>query len=59
LGLLQYAVEAGEVGQGGEVGFEGGLGGQVTFGVVALVTGLCPSTGEVLALEEQEDGEGQ
>ncbi|RTI23174.1 hypothetical protein CSW20_07850 [Thermus scotoductus] len=34
------------MGEGGEVGLEGGLGGQVAFG-------------EVLALEEQKDGEGQ
>ena len=45
-GLLQNPIKAGEVGQGGEVGLEGGLGGQVAFG-------------EVLALEEEEDGEGQ
>jgi hypothetical protein len=46
LGLLQDPIKAGEVGEGGEVGLEGGLGGQVAFG-------------EVLALEEEEDGEGQ
>lgn len=59
LGLLKDPVEAREVGEGGEVGLQGGLGGQVAFGVVALATGLGPSTGEVLALEEQKDGEGQ
>nr|WP_253729590.1 hypothetical protein [Thermus scotoductus] len=31
-GLLQDPVETGEVWQGGEVGLESGLGGQVTFG---------------------------
>ena len=46
LGLLQDPIETGEVGEGGEVSLEGGLGGQVAFG-------------EVLALAEEEDGEGQ
>jgi hypothetical protein len=46
LGLLQYAVEAGEVGQGGEVGLERRLCSQVAFG-------------EVLALKQEEDGEGE
>jgi hypothetical protein len=46
LGLLQDPIKAGEVGQGGEVGLEGGLGGQVAFG-------------QVLALQEEKDGQGQ
>lgn len=45
LGLLKDPVEAGEVEEGGEVGLEGGLGGQVAFG-------------EVLALQKEKDGEG-
>jgi len=45
-GLLQDPIKAGEVGQGGEVGLEGGLGGQVTFG-------------QVLTLQEEKDGQGQ
>lgn len=46
MGLLQNAVEAGEVGQTGEVCFEGELGGQEAFS-------------NVLALQEDEDGQGQ
>jgi hypothetical protein len=45
-GLLQDPIKAGEVGQGGEVGLEGGLGGQVAFG-------------QVLALQEEKDGQGE
>jgi len=44
LGLLQDPIETREVGEGGEVGLEGGLGGQVALG-------------QVLAL--QEEGHGQ
>nr|WP_182482470.1 hypothetical protein [Meiothermus luteus] len=37
LGLLQYAVAAGEVGEGGEVGLEGGFSGEEAFGgILAL-----------------------
>ena len=45
LGLLKDPVVAGEVEEGGEVGLEGGLGGQVAFG-------------EVLAVQKEIDGEG-
>jgi len=45
-GLLQDPIKAGEVGEGGEVSLEGGLGGQVTFG-------------QVLTLQEEKDGQGQ
>jgi hypothetical protein len=41
LGFLQDPIETGGVGQGGEVGLEGGLGGQVAFG-------------QVLALQEEK-----
>jgi hypothetical protein len=34
LGLLQYAVEAGEVGEGREVGLEGGFSGEEAFGEI-------------------------
>jgi len=46
LGLLQDPIKAREVGEGGEVGFEGGLGGQV-------------AVGQVLALQEEKDGQGE
>jgi hypothetical protein len=46
LGLLQDPIKAGEVGEGGEVSLEGGLGGQVALG-------------QVLALQQEKDGQGQ
>ncbi len=46
LGLLQDPIKAGEVGQGGEVSLEGGLGGQVAFG-------------QVLTSQEEKDGQGE
>jgi hypothetical protein len=45
-GFLQDPIKAGEVGQGGEVGLQDGLGGQV-----ALV--------QVLALQQEKNGQGQ
>jgi hypothetical protein len=46
LGLLQNPIKAGEVGEGGEVSLEGGLGGQVALG-------------QVLALQQEKNGQGQ
>ena len=46
MSLLEDPVETGEVGEGGEVSLQGSLGREVAFG-------------EVLALKEEEDGEGQ
>ena len=46
MGVFERPVEAGEVGERGEVSAEGDLSGEVAFG-------------EVLALKEDEEGEGE